>query len=279
MSNEKVRSSCEALLRTLCKAIHTGQTIKMPFCLHRGFKRHVCGAIVGKEVVFISVHENGIVDLSELRVWAHKNATARLWLHHIDMKFECKGFDLLELLRWSVTSAFPHMRRKGRRKTLCIQLVWNIGRVLERFILMNLNAEGVSEVDGLRLECESSPNADHRCGLPLTGCQETSALTTHSNAPWSTGLLVERADLSFLRRRDYKQQKLKDKAIRKAASLKHTMKYDLAGQAPLLMKRQAGKNATERPAKRSRQAASQSKSSSENKMPGRLSKKSARGRS
>ena len=77
LSNEEARSSCEALLRTLCKAIHTGQTIKMPFCLHRGVKRHECGAIVGKDVVFISVRQDGIVDLSELRAQSQRSKSTR----------------------------------------------------------------------------------------------------------------------------------------------------------------------------------------------------------
>ena len=160
-----------------------------------------------------------------------------------------------------------------------MQLVWNIGRALEKFILVNLSAEGVGEVSGLRLECESSPSARHRCVLPLPGCQEASAVAAHSNALWSAELLIERAELAFLHLNDTRQQIMKDKAIRKAASLKQTMKYESTGEAPFLMQRRAGENATERPAKRSRQAASLPKKSSEQNATGRPAKKRARGRS
>ena len=64
------RSTCESLLRTLCTATHTGQTMRMSFCLKRDVKRHECGAIIGNDVVVISVQHNGIVDFSELRVRA-----------------------------------------------------------------------------------------------------------------------------------------------------------------------------------------------------------------
>ena len=68
--DDETRSTCESLLRTLCTATHTGQTMRMSFCLKRDVKRHECGAIIGNDVVVISVQHNGIVDFSELRVRA-----------------------------------------------------------------------------------------------------------------------------------------------------------------------------------------------------------------
>ena len=70
--HEADRSACEAFLRTLCKALHEGHTMKMPFCLHRVVRRHECETSVGEHVVTISVQQDGIVDLSELRARAQK---------------------------------------------------------------------------------------------------------------------------------------------------------------------------------------------------------------
>ena len=81
-----------------------------------------------------------------------------MWLHHLDMKFRCEGceaFYLVDMLRWSVTSPFPQLGRK----TFRMQMVWNIGRALEKFILVNLSAKGAGEISGLRLQCEVSPSA------------------------------------------------------------------------------------------------------------------------
>ena len=202
-----------------------------------------------------------------------------MWLKHIDMTLGFEDVDLLELLRWSVTKAFPCMRTKRGRTVFCIQLVWNIGRALEKFLLVNLSAEGASEGSELRLGCESSPSVRHRCVLPLLGCQGASRMAAHSNALGSAELLIERAELAFLHLNHRRQQIMKEKAIRKAASLKQTMKYKSTGEAPLLMHNQAGKNASERPPKRSRQAASLPKRSSAKEVTGRPAKKPARGRS
>ena len=144
---KEYRCACEALLRTLCKALHEGQTIMMPFSLRHDVKRHECGAIVGKDIVFLSVQQDGIVDLQELRARGPSNDTAQLWLKHLDLKFGCEMIDLVELLRWSVTSKFPYVRRK----TFPMQVVWNIGRALDKLILMNLNTEGDGQVSALRL--------------------------------------------------------------------------------------------------------------------------------
>ena len=154
-SDKTHRSACELFLGTLCKALHGGQTMKMPFCLRPDVKRHDCNTIVGKDVVFISVQQDGIVDLSELRAQGPSNKVARMWLHHLDMKFGCEDIYLVDLLRWSVTSAFPQLGRK----TFHMQMVWNIGRALEKFILVNLSAKGAGEISGLRLQCEVSPSA------------------------------------------------------------------------------------------------------------------------
>ena len=171
-TKKEYRCACESLLRTLCRALHEGQTIKMPFSRRHDVKRHECGAIVGKDIVFLSVQQDGIVDLSGLRARAQNNRVAQVWVKHLDLKFGCEGFDLVDLLRWSETSAYPHMLRN----TFPMQVVWNIGRALEKFILVNLSAEGVGEVSGLRLECEVSPCARHRCFLRAEGVGEVSGL-------------------------------------------------------------------------------------------------------
>ena len=161
-----------------------------------------------------------------------------------------------------------------------MQVVWNLGRALEKLILVNLSAEGVGEVSGLRLECEVSPSARHRCFLPVPGCQRASAVAPSSGAPWSTQVLMEKAQQDALMQQLVKtQQTMKDKALRKAALVKQTMKYQATRQVPLLIQRKAGDNATERPAKRSRQAASLPKRSSEKEVTGRPAKKPARSRS
>ena len=139
----------------------------MPFSLKRGVKRHECGAIVGNDVVFISVQQNGNVDFSELRVRAQaetnkkrKRTTPQVWMKHIDMTFGFEDVDLLELLRWSVTKAFRPQAKM--RKTFCLQLLWNIGRALENILLLNLNAEGANASNGLVLKCNTSPSARNR---------------------------------------------------------------------------------------------------------------------
>ena len=175
-SDQKDRSACECFLRTLCKALHEDQTIKMPFCLHRDVKRHECEGIVGKDVVFLSVRQDGAVDLSQLRARSPSSKVAQLWLKHLDMQFGCEDIHLVDLLQWSVTSAFPHQGRA----TFPMQVVWNIGRALDKFILVNLTAEGVGEVSGLRLECKLSPNAP-------------STVTPSSSTPWSPILQMNKA--------------------------------------------------------------------------------------
>ncbi|MEC8484340.1 MAG: hypothetical protein VXY99_11025, partial [Pseudomonadota bacterium] len=142
--DEDTRSTCESLLRTLCTATHTGQTMRMPFFLKHDVKRHERGAIVGNDVVVISVQDNGIVDFSELRVRAQadtdkKKRTSQVWMKNIDMTFGLKDVILLELLRWSVTTAFRPQERM--RKRFCLQLLWNIGRALEKTLVLNVNAE------------------------------------------------------------------------------------------------------------------------------------------
>ena len=160
---KEYRCACEALLRTLCKALHEGQTIMMPFSLRHDVKRHECGAIVGDDIVFLSVQQDGIVDLQELRARAPSNDTAQLWLKHLDLKFGCEKIDLVDLLRWSVTSKLPYVRRTK----FPMQVVWNIGRALDKLLLMNLNTERDSQVSPLRLECDLSPSAQNRCLWPL----------------------------------------------------------------------------------------------------------------
>ena len=143
----KIRSACESFLRTLCKALHEHQPIKIPFCLHPVVTRHECRGINGNDAVFISVGQDGIVDLSELRARAESSHVAQLWLQLLDTKFGCEGFDLVDLLRWSVTSECHHIQRN----TFHMQVVWNISRTLENFILMTLHVEDVGEANRLRL--------------------------------------------------------------------------------------------------------------------------------
>ena len=169
-----------------------------------------------------------------------------------------------------------------REETFCIQLVWNIGRALETFLLVNLNAEGASEGSELVLECESSPSARHRCVWPLLGCQEASRMAPHSDALRSADLLVEKAELAFpqLDHLDHPLlQQMKNRAIRRVASLKQTMKYKSTDEAPFLMHIQEGKNASERPPTKSRQAESLPKRSSAQEVTERPAKKLARSRS
>ena len=259
--NKKDRSACESVLRTLCKALHEHQTIKMPFCLRPVLHRHECVAIVGKDLVFISVQQDGIVDLSELRARAQSSHVARMWLKHIDKKFGCEGFDLVDLLRWSQTLAFS----RNRPRTFHMQVVWNIGRALEKFILGNLSAQGGGEVSGLRLECEVSPSARHRCFLPLPGCQRTSAVAASSSAPWSPQVLLKTAQQDpFMEQNGKTQQTMTDTALRTAAFLKQTTQCQTTRQVPLLMQQERGDNAIKRPAKRSRQASPPPKQNSEN---------------
>ena len=161
-----------------------------------------------------------------------------------------------------------------------MQVVWNIGRAVEKFILVNLRAEGVGEVSGLRLECQSSPSARHRCVFPRPGCQAASAVAAHSNTLVSAHMLHETAQqVAFMKQGVKHQQTMMDKPTRKAALLKQTMKYQATHQVSSFMQRRAEKNATERPAKRSRQAASLPKASSEKNMTGRPAKKRARTKS
>ena len=201
-------------------------------------------------------------------------------MKHIDKTFGFEDVDLLELLRWSVTSAFRPQPRM--RKTFCLQLLWNIGRALENILLVNLNAEGASESNELVLKCDSSPSARHRYVWPLLGCQEANRMAPHSDALRSADLLVEQADLTCaqLDHLDHPLlQQRKTRAIRRIASLKQTMKYKSTGEAPFLMHIQEGKNASERPPTRSRQAASLPKRSSAKQVTGRPAKKLARSRS
>ena len=177
------------------------------------------------------------------------------------MQFGCEGFDLVELLRWSVTSAFPNTARQ----IFPMLVVWNIGRALEKFILGNLSAQGGGEVSGLRLECEVSPGARHRCFLPLPGCQKASGVAASSNAPWSPQVLLKTEQQDpFMEQNGKPQQTMTDTALRTAAFLKQTMQCQATRQVPLLIQKEGGDNAIKRPAKRSRQASAPPKKNSEN---------------
>ena len=209
--------------------------MKVPFCLRGVVRGHECGAIDGEDVVFISVQQDGIVDLSELRARAQNSREAQLWLKHLDMKFGCEGFDLVDLLRWSVTSECHHIQRN----TFHMQVVWNIGRTLEMFILGNLSAQEGGEVSGLRLECEVSPSARHRCFLPLPGYHTASGVAASSNAPWSPQVLLKTEQQDpFMEQNGKPQQTMTDTALRTAAFLKQTMKYQATRQVPLLIQKE-----------------------------------------
>ena len=145
---------------------------------------------------------------------------------------------------------------------------------------MNLNTEGSSEVNGLRLECELSPSARHRCLWLLPGYQGASAVAAHSNTLASKHVLQETAEqLAFVKQKVKQEQTMQDKEIRKAASVQQTMQDQAPNQVPLLMQEGAGENATKRPTKRSRQAASLPKTSSEENATERPAKKRARSKS
>ena len=185
--DEDTRSTCESLLRTLCAATHTGHTMRMPFFLKNDVKRHECGAIVGNDVVVIAVQDNGIVDFSALRVRAQsdtnkkkKRQTSQKWMKMIDITFGLKDVTLLELLRWSVTATSgPHPWMKTSSviaKRFCVQLLWNIGRALEKTLVLNVNAEDNREDTNIVLQCASSPITPHRYVWPLRDCHDASRM-------------------------------------------------------------------------------------------------------
>ena len=156
----------------------------MPFSLKRSVKRHECGAIVGNDVVFISVQQNGIVDFSELRVRAQadtdkkkKRGTSQLWMKIIDTTFGQKDVTLFELLRWSVTT--PCRPQERMKKRFSLQLLWNIGRALEKTLLLHVNAEETRENTNIILECDSSHIAQHRYVWPLRDCHHASRMVPH----------------------------------------------------------------------------------------------------
>ena len=72
-----------------------------------------------------------------------------MWMKMIDMTFGLKDVTLLELLRWSVTAAsrpHPWMKKPSvRAKRFCVQLLWNIGRAVEKTLVLNVNAEATHE--------------------------------------------------------------------------------------------------------------------------------------
>ena len=124
-------------------------------------------------------------------------------------------------------------------------------------MLVNLCADGVSEVSGLELECEVAPSARHRCDFPLPASQWANVVAAHSNTCGSAQVLNARAQqVPFMKLSVARQQTMKEQATRKAAVLKQILKDKATQQATLVKKRRAGENTTERPAKTSRQASS-----------------------
>ena len=117
-------------------------------------------------------------------------------------------------------------------------------------MLVNLCADGVSEVSGLELECEVAPSARHRCNFPLPASQWANVVAAHSNTCGSAQVLNARAQqVPFMKLSVARQQTMKEQATRKAAVLKHIMKDKATRQATLLKKRRAGEGLTEQPAK------------------------------
>ena len=92
----------------------------------------------------------------------------------IHMTFGLKDVTLFELLRWSVTTAFRPQERM--RKRFCLQLLWNIGRALEKTLVLNVNAEDNREDTNIVLQCASSPITPHRYVWPLRDCHDASRM-------------------------------------------------------------------------------------------------------
>ena len=263
--DDDTRSTCESLLRTLCTATHTGQTMRMPFFLKHEVKRHECGAIVGNDVVVISVQDNGIVDFSELRVRAQadtdkkkKRGTSQVWMKIIDMTFGLKDVTLFELLRWSVTT--PCRPQERMKKRFSLQLLWNIGRALEKTLVLNVNAEETRENTNIVLECDSSPITHHRYVWPLRDCHHASRMVPHDYSPRYANSLVQNATLAFAQPDPLDHpllQQRKAKAIRIISSLKQPTMYDATEkEAPFVMHTPEQKKTDKRPPTNAYQATS-----------------------
>ena len=188
------------------------------------------------------------------------------------MKFGCEDFHLLDLLRWSVTSAFPQLGRK----TFPMQVVWNIGRALEKLILVSLSAKGVGEISGLRLQCAVSPSARHHCFLPVPGCQKASAVTLSANTPWSPFMLMEKTEQGTLEQQLVKPQlTMKEETLHKADFVKQPMTDQATHENPLSVQKKTRDKPTDQPAKRSHPTPSVQKTGSQNHATDRPAKKRA----
>ena len=108
----------------------------------------------------------------------------------IDMTFGLKDVTLIELLRWSVTTALRP--QPWMRKHFSLQLLWNIGRALEKTLVLNVNAEETRENTNIVLECDSSPITHHRYVWPLHDCHDTSRMLPHSHCLSYADLLPAR---------------------------------------------------------------------------------------
>ena len=165
------------------------------------------------------------------------------------------------------------------RKTLCLQLLWNIGRALEKTLVLNVNAEQNSEDNNIVLTCCSSPIPHHRYVWPLRGCHDTSRMVPHGHSLHSADLLMEKSKLAFAQPEPLDHpllQQRKARAIRKIASLKQPMKYESTEEAPFVMHIPDRKKADKRPPTNSYQAASLPEEDSVQQIPERPAKKPAR---
>ena len=196
----------------------------------------------------------------------------------IHMTFGLKDVTLFELLRWSVTTAFRPQERM--RKRFCLQLLWNIGRALEKTLVLNVNAEETSEDTNIVLECDSSPITHHRYVWPLRGCHDASRMVPHDHSLRSADLLVEKAKLAIAQPDPLDHpllQQRKARAIRKVASLKQPMKYDSTEEeAPFVMHTPEREKTDKRPPTKSYQATSLPEEGSAQQITERPAKKPAR---
>ena len=118
-----------------------------------------------------------------------------MWMKIIHMTFGLKDVTLFELLRWSVTT--PCRPQERMKKRFSLQLLWNIGRALEKTLLLHVNAEETRENTNIVLECDSSPIAHHRYVWPLRDCHHASRMVSHDYSLRHANSLLQKATLAF----------------------------------------------------------------------------------
>ena len=165
------------------------------------------------------------------------------------------------------------------RKRFSLQLLWNIGRALEKTVMLNVNAKDTSEDNNIVLDCDRWPIPQHRYVWPLRGCHDASQMGPHGHSLRSAGLLVEKAKLAFAQPDPLDHpllQHKKARAIRKVASLKQPMMYESTEEAPSVMHIRERRKADKRPPTKSYQAASLPAEGSARQITERPAKKPAR---